>query len=223
MFTLLINIIKRNIPRFLILFKSFKQNMDLKRIISKEDLMYLNKSQVKETKKYWGNITNKCNINYIKYYSSRTQTFNKRYIPDNLYYSYIDMYFNDNKMSYGIDNKGLYDKLLPNLKIPSTILRKMNGHYYDKNYKLISFADINGLFEDKDYILKPSIDSQGGSGISFFNINECKDYKELFFKNENFIVQEVVNQHEALKKLHPNSLNTIRCISLFFNCVQDKC
>ena len=69
MFTLLINIIKRNIPRFLIIFKSFKQNMDLRRIISKEDLMYLNKNQVKETKKYWGNITTKCNINFIKYYS----------------------------------------------------------------------------------------------------------------------------------------------------------
>lgn len=211
----LVNKIKKLIYRLLIFWKSFYQNINLKKIISKEDIIYLNNDQIQEAENYWNNYTKKYNINFIKYYSSRTHIFNKFYIPDNIYYSYIDMHFNNSKMSYGIDNKALYDKLLPNLKKPFTILRKMNGYYYDNNYKLINFADTKELFDHKDYILKPSIDSHGGAGIIFFKINECKDLKELFSYNENFVVQEVVTQHETLKKLYPNSLNTIRVISLF--------
>lgn len=187
-----------------------------KRSLKEEDLNYLNKAEIKEAEDYWRKYTNKYEVKYCSYYSSVSGSFDKRYITDYLYYSYIDKHFNNVKKANGIDDKNYYDNLFPNLKQPRTILRKMNNHYYDYDYNLLKPQDVKNIInKEKRYILKPSTESNGGKGIIFVDNLNTKKFDDLL-SSDNFIIQKQVGQHKMLKDLHPSSLNTFRIISLFF-------
>src|SRR5699024_134792 len=137
--------------------------------------------------------------------------------PDDLYYFYIDRYFNNYKKSYGIDDKNYYDKLLPNIKQPQTLLRKINGFYYDENYYLLKNPKIKNYVDyEKKYILKPSTEfqSKGGKGIVFIENLNTIDLDKMLLDSNNYIIQEQVKQHKNLNDIHPSSINTIRIMSL---------
>jgi len=187
MMKIIINIKEKYIPKFLIKFKIMYHNRLMNKKIKNINLKFLTTAQIKEAKKFWKKYTKHYNVKFLHYYSSIRKEFNKYYIPDNLYYSYIETFFNNHKMAYGIDNKGLYEKILPNVKQPNTVIRKMNGNYYDNNYNLINFNDVIKLFQnDKNYILKPIIDTTGGRGIKIvskndFSVNSIIDMDNLIF------------------------------------------
>ena len=70
--------------------------------------------------------------------------------------------------------------------------------------------------KNKELIIKPSIDSQGGLNVKVLKvgtqINEIlKEYKN------NYIIQKMIEQSEELAKIHNKSINTIRIISLLHN------
>ena len=113
---------------------NFYRNNLLKKRISNDDLNFLKTAQKNQAKKFWEKYTNKYNVDFCVFYSSKNEKFDIRYIPDNLYYTYIDKYFNNSKLSYGIDDKSYYSKLFPNLLQPLTPIRRINGYYYDFNY-----------------------------------------------------------------------------------------
>lgn len=48
-----------------------------------------------------------------RFYAGRTGSFDVRYIPDPLWYGYIDVFYNPVMKSRVMDNKCLYDRILP--------------------------------------------------------------------------------------------------------------
>jgi len=69
------------------------------------------------------------------------------------------------------------------------------------------------------FVLKPAIYSGEGTDIFFYDREKhCKIDIEGLLKlyRTDYIVQEIVPQHEILAAIHPNSVNTIRVISFLF-------
>ena len=210
--------LNKTIERIFSINRNIKWNRKIKKKITPNISNYLNKKEIKIIKSYWKEYTN-INLDFFNYYSYRTEIFSKFYIPDNIYYSKIDMYFNNRNMASVIDNKAFYDKIFPNLNHPSTPVKKINGVYYDTNYNLINFNELHKYLDGHEYLLKPSLDSQGGKGILFFNNtggNIERKLTHVLSKEDNYLIQEVVEQHPDLSRIHPSSLNTIRVMSLFF-------
>lgn len=79
-----------------------------------------------------------------------------------------------------------------------------------------NFLDFDEFLDGKEYIIaKPTIGSCG-KGITKINVSEY-DHKELFdqlIKDNLRLVEEVAVQCETLGKLHPNSINTVRVVTL---------
>ncbi|NLY36832.1 MAG: hypothetical protein GX046_06310 [Tissierellia bacterium] len=199
--------------------KRTKFNSVLNKKLKKEDLNYLTSHEKNQAKNYWRKYTKAFPVNSCSYYSSRGGGFDKGYIPDSLYYTYIDAYFNNKEKSFGMDDKNYYNKLIPNLLQPPTLLRKINGYYYGEDYNLKKLEEIGGCFDkDKKYILKPSLSTQSkaGKNILFIDNPSSVNVKDLLATSDNFIIQQQVKQHKVLASLHPSSLNTIRVASLFF-------
>lgn len=46
------------------------------------------------------------------FYTERTGNFSPKYIPDELWYAYIEPYFNPRSLAKALDTKVLYDRLL---------------------------------------------------------------------------------------------------------------
>lgn len=183
----------------------------------------LSKNQKEEIKAFWSKYTqlNKDSWKWFEIYNyiKPTDENIKYYIPDNIYYMYVDMHFSNLRESLILDDKNMYDLYFPEIKRPKTIVRKIGDVYLAHDYSKISKEEaITLCTNQKIIIIKVSKGSDGGHGISFWNLdNGREDLTKLLDKWSNLIVQEIVNQHHDISIIHKESLNTIRIMSLYFN------
>ena len=107
--------------------------------------------------------------------------------------------------------------MFPYIKQPRTILRNSNHSFYDGSGKIISFNQAKSLLESETrFVIKPAIYSGEGIDIFFYEKDDCHDMDfQIMMESygSDYIVQEVITQHEVLANIHPSSLNTIRVIS----------
>lgn len=139
------------------------------------------------------------------------------YIPDNVFHSIIEPYFNRDEYVRCISNKNYFEKWLPDLKHVVIVVRSVKNVWYDAEFNVLTDEQVvEKLSVYDEFVAKPSIDSAGGAGIQF--IAEKMDVQKLqklkaSFTND-FVIQEVLKQHECLNKIYPYSVNTIRIMTL---------
>lgn len=193
--------------------------IDSKELFS-ENVKELTEEQENQIKKYWEKYTNDFDIAYHKYYIDRTGKFDERFIPDDLFVGYIDGYLNNRAIEPGVADKNYFDLYLRGFNLPNTYVHLINGVFEDKDYNIISREKaIDILLNAKNITVKPSMASYGGKGVKFFS-NPTKSELMEFFDNiedDNLIFQETVKQSEETAKLHPDSLNTIRIMTLILD------
>ena len=178
--------------------------------------------QEKKIRDYWNQFVeaNDFDINYHKYYIDRTGIFDERYIPDDIYAGYIDGYLNNRAIEPGISDKNYFDMFLKGLKMPKTIVHLINGFYEDPTYTIISEDDAISILANYDrFIVKPSMSSYGGKGVKIFEKPSSEEIRRYLHecKTDNLIFQEIVNQNNVTAILHPQSLNTIRIMTLLID------
>lgn len=139
------------------------------------------------------------------------------YFPDDFFYCYVDKYFTNYHTSIKLDNKNMYDLYFHDVVRPHTIARKMDGILLDRDYNITSLDKvINSCIESKDVIIKKSIDSDGGHGVSI--VTDCANntnlLEQLFGNNDDLIIQDLIKQHPTLASFNPQSVNTIGIMTL---------
>src|SRR5690625_701624 len=177
----------------------------------------------KEIKNYWDSFNKRIITDWHNWYSSVNGIKDVRYIPVDVFYSKILPHFNRLDLGYAYGDKALYSHWFPEVKLPITIAKNMSGICYEDNFQPITFEDVLSKCENQSrVIIKATIDSGGGRNIHVINANSSKEMREkvediLFYLKKDYVIQEIVEQHELLKKLNPTSLNTIRITSLLHN------
>ena len=89
--------------------------------------------------------------------------------------------------------------------------------YFKRDVVCIRNQNDRGVFREfvlkhPRFILKP-LSLSSGKGISMIHINEKDDISTLFqelFKKVPFIIEELIVQSDAMSRLHPQSVNTVR-------------
>jgi hypothetical protein len=174
----------------------------------------------KAIKKQWEKIH--VNKVWYGYYNSivreTKRPFDARYIPLDIEYSYIDDWFNNTNAALVIDDKNMYDMYFHDVNMPTTVGRIINRQFFDEHYNVISKQTlINRCKSFKHVILKPAVSSSAGHGINFWNESEGVDALEkMFDKRENIIIQTLIKQHDAINKIYPDSVNSIRIVTCHF-------
>lgn len=177
------------------------------------------KAQKKKIKEFWKKYTHKNRCFFQILYSYINGEFSEKYIPYDLYVTKIDPYLNDEKF-LAMDNKCYYPMLF-DCKLPKTLFMRMNGVFYDSEYKIISKSEaIEIVKENKQAIFKPATISGGGMGIKVWKADSLLSVEELlegYDKLKDYVVQDVQAQHADIAKIHPSSLNTIRIMTLMIH------
>ena len=180
----------------------------------------LSGEQKNEIKKFWADYgIHSFNMGWVDFYSSLYGQYDKRFIPDDIFYTKIDLYFNNPAAAQYLDDKNMYSLLFKDVKMPKTVVRKIKGVFLDENYKLLTSNEALRLCIDaQNIIIKPSVMSCGGLGIHFWKTEDGQDkLKKRLLKSTDFIVQKIVHQHPVLNKLHKDSLNSVRIMTLMFD------
>lgn len=144
----------------------------------------------------------------------------KYYIPDVIFYSDVDRYFTHAIRSEHFDDKNMYDTYFHDVKTPQTVIRKIDGEYFDDNYLPITFDQAVKLCVDTGQVVtKEARLSSGGKGVRFFDFSQdsVEELKRCLQSNNDINVQHVLQQHECLNKIHDKSINTLRLMTLYLD------
>lgn len=140
------------------------------------------------------------------------------YIPDDLYFMFFCRFFSDIDACAALDDKNLYDLYFPGIKMPQTLFRRINGCLLNKAYSpIIEDEALEVIRAEETVVIKASVDSSGGKGVYFININDDDSViSKALCGSENYIVQKVIRQHKVLSGIHSSSINTIRIVTLYY-------
>lgn len=159
-------------------------------------------------------------------------------VPKNVCHNIIELILNPFRYVGHYGDKNLFDCVMPHGIYPITLLRRMQGFYYDQNYHRIQMNDnvlehMLSITNVERIVLKPTVVTMGGVGVRIFHLRgkKWKDIKteetltlDLLEKvrEEDFIIQEALCQHEFINQFNPTSVNTIR-LSVYKSVVDDVC
>lgn len=186
----------------------------------------LTKDEKIEALNLWSKLYGKINLGWHRWYKNAYGHFDKRFVPEDIFYAIIEPRLSPRKYAEAYDDKGFYNFLFHGTSQPVCFIKNINGTFYKNNMDILKRSEVVEYIlsvADK-FIIKPSVDSCQGINVRLINLNQIKkgslsisldslleEYKK------NFVIQKIIQQHNDTKRFHPDSLNTIRVISLFLN------
>lgn len=156
-----------------------------------------------------------------EYFSICSGVKSDLYLPFSIWKYYIYSYLNKDPWRYAYSDKNMFHRLLDInnkssfIKLPEVITYNMSGIYYNSEHNVITQDECVELILQypEDLIIKPTVDSHGGSGILKLNHQKLSNQyvKDIVTKYEqNFVVQRIIKQHSDLASFNKSSINTIR-------------
>ena len=211
----------RNMKKIRIIQKNVKHKKKAKRIIKNMDkINKLSPRYRKDINEYWAQFGVKVNGLWHQIYTTCSGKEDVRYIDEGLFYSKIIGRLNYMNLSEAYDDKCRYNILFPEVKQPKTLVKNINGYFFDTHDNLLNQNQVKEiLLDNKKSIFKSSFGPGGGKGVLVLK----QDNKDVFMENlnkifldKNFIIQEFIQQHSILRELNPTSVNTIRILSFMW-------
>ena len=131
-------------------------------------------------------------------------------IPEEIFQADIEPSLNRYPEAHFLSNKSFYSKWLPDAGFPDCLMHKSDGRILNYMYEPVSLEQLPDMLALFSYpvIVKPSVDSYGGSGV---RITESpRELLEYIEEHSNLVVQQLVRQSKDTARFHPESLNTVR-------------
>lgn len=194
-----------------------KIERELKRLKNRKQLTNEQKREIEDF--YVSMIGKKIPLSSHEFFYSRTGYYSKEYVPKGIYT--VDLLPKANKVKYrdAYADKNMIDVLLPNVKHPHTVLKRMNGYFYFEGEPVSKEEAIKSCWNISNCIIKPSLE-YSGKGVCGLDVeNGVTSIDELSIESlfekygENFQIQERLKQHERMCLLNPTSVNTIRILT----------
>ena len=163
-------------------------------------------------------VGKKIDLLYHDFYTKNTGVFRADYIPDDIYYAYIDPFYNDWEAAKTLDNKCYYRMLLSDVQQPELIALRMNGYWYVEENGVLRHSeeeDVFRLLHGKESFIKAATNSEGGHGVVYLHGRE-EDHKlkeAIHSVWGDAVVQSALKQHSTLSSINSSSVNTIRVLS----------
>ena len=170
---------------------------------------------------YWKQFGIKPQKKWYRVYWDANKSESPYFIPNDLWLTKILPHFNTVLYSKGaLQDKCLHNVFLPGIRRPETVCKNVAGVFYDDDLSCLNQKEVlQRIKECDDLIIKPSVGTSQGYGISFLNgeaSSESEIYEVLEKYNRNYIVQRVLKQHSTMAMLNEASVNTVRVISFFY-------
>jgi hypothetical protein len=183
-----------------------------KRVRSYGTEQVLTKEQEKQIQEYYAPYK-KVTTEFHNFYTKITGQFHANYLPDDLYYSYIDTYYNDWRECSHIDNKCFYPRMFINIRQAENIACRIRGLWFTGDCRQISREELDAIMaKEPEVVVKMATDSEGGKGVFFVKGTEVNSVLPRI--RDDIVIQRPLKQHEALAAINASSINTIRMISL---------
>lgn len=177
-------------------------------------LLHLTKEQKAAVDAAWnGHVSDYSTHELVMSASGR---FDPYVCSERLFRIKIELALNNFQLKYGFSEKNYFDKMFPEIPMPETVVRNVNGIYLDADYRPLTEEEATTKMAAYDcLIVKPSIENGCGRSVELY---ESGTYDRILpeFKHD-FIVQKRLSQYAPIAALNSSSINVVRVISLSLN------
>lgn len=193
---------------------------DCIRRLSKQTSFAMSKTDKEEAIDFFAPYIHLKNTNEHEFYTGCTGAFYKEYIPDWVYYAYIDPYYNNWEMANFMDNKCFYELLFPKCKHLYNLAYRSNGIWFSHDRKPIDYKDaLAAIDQEESVFVKKAVISNGGHGVSKLSGDNLSEKVRDVISNikSDIVIQRSLKQSAHLAAINPSSVNTIRVLSVLRN------
>ena len=162
-------------------------------------------------------------------------------VPEDICHDFIEIILNPPRFRGYYADKNVFDKLFPTGYLPRTLLRRINGTYYNKEYQPLPLTN-QKLFEILDdsgtnkIVIKPSVEGMSGRNVRIFyrTTDSAPGWREVGTDDildltyiekkygSNIIVQETAQQSDYISQFNSTSINTLR-LAIYRSVSDNKC
>lgn len=154
---------------------------------------------------------------YHQIYKGRTGRFDVTYMPDDLYYGYIEPHFTDREAARYVDNKTMYYHLFRDVRLPELICMRKGSVWFDGDGQPVNSRSVPGLIRRAggELVCKQAENSETGAGVFFLDKEDpVNDFRRRVRRiPTDVVVQRAIEPHPDFAKLHPVSANSLRIMS----------
>lgn len=184
----------------------------------------LKPAQIEQVDKFWQQAYGKkISKDWHRLYQSCTGQFDAKYFPEILYTTKLEILINPRHVCRVMSDKNLLGIIFKDdeVKVPRTIVSNAWGYLYDEAHNVISEEKMLEMLQDAgDIVIKPTVNTNSGVGISMHNIQNGIDLlsgesiagiiSKLY---KNYTIQKKLIAHSDYARLYDKSINTIRAIT----------
>ena len=187
----------------------------MKKKLAQSEAAPLTKGQINDIQSFYKRVAGTTvPVLWHQYFFARNGLWSEKYVPTCFYHKELIYRMNDYHLRHAYVDKGVFDVFFPDVNRPKTIVKNMNGYFYDAEKPLTREEALERCQTIGQAIIKPSQEGMWGQGVNLLSAKDDIDYNALFNKyDKNFIIQQRVVQHEQMGRLNPTSLNTLRVLS----------
>lgn len=196
--------------------QSWKKDIaGMKKKLSQCETVGLTKGQIADIQNFYKRVAGQeVPTLWHQYFYSRNGFWSEKYLPTCFYHKELIYRMNDYHFRHAYVDKGIFDVFFPDVNRPQTIVKNLNGYFYDADKPVSREEALERCQSITQAVIKPSQEGMWGQGVSLLKAENHVDYSALFDKyDKNFIIQQRVEQHEQMNLLNPTSLNTLRVLS----------
>lgn len=191
-----------------------------RKLIANVNLLDEEKKQIDDF--FIKNLGKKIDYSWHKYYKKISGHFDYRFFPEIYYNADLKHYLNDFSYSVVFENKSVFSNYINGLslkiKTPNSLLNSISGRLLNyKNQKTTIEDALKYLSKKESIFIKPTVSTYGGEGCVLLKKESLSDlqFEEKIasaIKNSgsDFVIQDVINNQNDIKKLNPSTLNTFR-------------
>lgn len=193
-------------------------SMSCESFLKKNPQPALTEQDKREIDDYWKTFGIRIpDYSWHQWFYGVTGTKDPRFIPKPLWVYLVLPYYNNAKYLKAYKDKNLFDRLLPEANFPATVLKKVNGDFYDADETYIPSNDKETLrkclLAQSGVIVKNAVDTGSGLNVSKHattSVEEADAVLDLLEKEKNLIVQKLVRQHPFFAQFNESSVNILR-------------
>ena len=151
------------------------------------------------------------------YYSANGIT-SDNYVPEDIFYVNIEAKLNPIARRQFYSDKNCFDKLRFPCTFPRTLGRIVKGKFLSASYHRA--APIDELAGFPLVVVKPSLETGGGKNVEFMTGADVVQFALASMRgrpSEEYIFQEPIQQSFGLSRFAPDSVNTIRIMTMIRN------
>lgn len=174
------------------------------------------RARKKELSPYYAKYGFQVSMMYDDFYSHFSGIHSDRYASMDLVYQYMFPALCRVDFMNAYTDKNFFSYIYPDVTQPQTVVKRRNGIFFNAKDRQISYDEAKqiALNVDGSCIIKPTVETANGNGVSAFDNAEMRLVDDQFVRyGYNFIIQRKLVQHPAMAKFNPDSFNTIRILT----------